>query len=166
MGSTHPTIEIEQRSEISISYTKYVPAAMSFRPAQRWPNNCHYLIIPETLISVGTQLCLITDPAHCLVLIRSEIWAPIRDKVLELPSSVPKFEQLKRLLIGNSRDDVSVDTRHRLELAVELAEFAQLEKTAYWVQKDRLVELWNPDLYAQGDGSSWLGRQLDKKVSG
>lgn len=124
--------------------------------------DCHQLIIPKDLVPVGADLVLTADPSRCLLLFQRDVWEPIRDKLMDLNDHDPSIGALKRLLIGNSRD-VSVNTTHRLELAPELAEFAGLEKTAYWIQTGHHVELWNPEAFRKADGGSWLGRQLARK---
>ena len=146
-------------------YTKSGPSPLVFRRLERMHFcNDHQLVIPERLMPAGSELYLTADPARCLLLFGAEIWEPLKNKLLDLPRDFPQGGPLKRLLIGNARD-LSVNTKHRLALAPELAEFAQLDKTAYWVQSGGLVELWSPDLFCKNENGSWLGRQLTRKVA-
>ncbi|MFZ4534933.1 division/cell wall cluster transcriptional repressor MraZ [Propionivibrio sp.] len=133
---------------------------------QRINRHCHYLRIPKALLPVDTQLYLTADPSRCLLLFGDEIWDLLRDKLMSLSQTIPGSDPLKRLLIGNARE-VFMNTKHRLELPVELAEFARLEMTAYWVQtRNNIVELWNPDLFNEAKDGSWLDKQLTKKATG
>lgn len=125
--------------------------------------DCHHLIIPEGLLPMGTDLVLTADPARCLLLLQRDVWEPIQNKLLSLTGANPNFTALKRLLIGNARD-VSVNATQRLELATELAEFAGLDKNAYWVQTGHHVELWNPEAFSKEVGGSWLSKQLANKL--
>jgi DNA-binding transcriptional regulator/RsmH inhibitor MraZ len=167
MAPSYSIVEIELRSEISMRYTNVHPVRLVFRPLQRLPfrfwNNRH-LVIPDELLPVGTELFLTADPAGCLLLLGADIWERLKGKLLNLPASLSQGQSLKRILIGNGRE-VSVNSKHRLELAPELAEFAQLEKIAYWVKSGNLIELWNPDSFTKADGGSWVRRQLERKVT-
>lgn len=124
--------------------------------------DCHQVVIPGGLVLMGADLVLTADPMRCLLLIQRDLWEPIRDKLMGLNNDDASIGALKKLLIGNSRD-VSVNTTRRLELAPELAEFAGLDKTAYWIQTGHHVELWNPEAFSKAAGGSWLSKQLAKK---
>lgn len=121
-----------------------------FRPLQRLPfrfwNNRH-LVIPDELLPVGTELFLTADPAGCLLLLGADIWERLK-KLLNLPASLSQGQSLKRILIGNGRGVRGC--KHRLELAPELAEFAQiLERLPIELSLAISFELWNPDSFTR-----------------
>ena len=88
------------------------------------------------------QLVLTAHPHRCLLLYPSPAWEPIRDKVLAASSLDPKAAAIKRLLVGNARDE-SLDSAGRLLVSPELRLFAQLEKQVWLVGQGAHFEIWS-----------------------
>ena len=88
------------------------------------------------------QLVLTAHPHRCLLLYPSPAWEPIRDKVLAASSLDPKAAAIKRLLVGNARDE-SLDSAGRLLVSPELRLFAQLEKQVWLVGQGTHFEIWS-----------------------
>ncbi len=97
----------------------------------------------DALASVsGGNLVLTAHPHRCLLLYPSPAWEPIRDKVLTASSLSPQAAAIKRLLVGNARDE-SLDSAGRLLIAPELRQFAQLEKKIWLVGQGSHFEIWS-----------------------
>ncbi len=97
----------------------------------------------DALASVsGGNLVLTAHPHRCLLLYPSAAWEPIRDKVLTASSLSPQAAAIKRLLVGNARDE-SLDSAGRLLIAPELRQFAQLEKKIWLVGQGSHFEIWS-----------------------
>ena len=114
----------------------------------------------EALVEAsGGQLVLTAHPHRCLLLYPQTAWAPIRDKLLAASSFNPQSAAIKRLLVGNAREETT-DAAGRLLIAPELRQFAQLEKTVYLVGQGSHFEIWSEagwqqqqDVFsAMGDG--------------
>ena len=88
------------------------------------------------------QLVLTAHPHGCLLLYPAPAWEPIRDKVLAASSLNPHAAAIKRLLVGNARDE-STDSTGRLLIAPELREFAKLEKKVFLVGQGSHLEIWS-----------------------
>ena len=97
----------------------------------------------EALVAASEgQLVLTAHPHRCLLLYPSPAWEPIRDKVLAASSLDPKAAAIKRLLVGNARDE-SLDSAGRLLVSPELRLFAQLEKQVWLVGQGAHFEIWS-----------------------
>ena len=97
----------------------------------------------EALVAASEgQLVLTAHPHRCLLLYPSPAWEPIRDKVLAASSLDPKAAAIKRLLVGNARDE-SLDSAGRLLVSPELRLFAQLEKQVWLVGQGTHFEIWS-----------------------
>ena len=114
------------------------------------------VFIPEDLIPGGIDLIVTVDPSRCILIYRRDDWEPIRNKFLRLPPS-PSVAWLKCLFVGNSRDEC-VSKKHWLPIAPEFHKFAELNKTIYCVRADDHWELWNPRLFREAAGKSWIVR--------
>ena len=90
----------------------------------------------------GGQLVLTAHPHRCLLLYPQTAWVPIRDKLLAASSFNPQSAAIKRLLVGNARDE-GLDSVGRLLVAPELRQFAQLEKQAWLVGQGSHFEIWS-----------------------
>ena len=90
----------------------------------------------------GGRVVLTAHPHRCLLLYPEPAWAPIRDKVLAASSLNPQSAAIKRLLVGNARDE-GVDAAGRLLVAPELRQFAQLEKQVWLVGQGTHFEIWS-----------------------
>ena len=90
----------------------------------------------------GGHVVLTAHPHRCLLLYPEPAWAPIRDKVLAASSLNPQSAAIKRLLVGNARDE-GVDAAGRLLVAPELRQFAQLEKQIWLVGQGTHFEIWS-----------------------
>ena len=97
----------------------------------------------EALVQAsGGELVLTAHPHRCLLLYPAPAWAPIRDKVLAASSLNAHSAAIKRLLVGNAREEAP-DAAGRLLIAPELRQFAQLEKTVYMVGQGSHFEIWS-----------------------
>lgn len=88
------------------------------------------------------QLVLTAHPHRCLLLYPAAAWEPIRDKVLAASSLNPQSAVIKRLLVGNARDE-TLDSAGRLLVSPELRQFAQLEKQVWLVGQGTHFEIWS-----------------------
>ena len=106
------------------------------------------------------KLVLTAHPHRCLLLYPESAWAPIRDKVLAASSFNPQAAGIKRLLVGNARDE-SMDSAGRLLVAPELRQFAQLEKQVWLVGQGSHFEIWSDAGWQkQQDAFFAMGEQL------
>ena len=97
----------------------------------------------EALVeSADGQLVLTAHPHRCLLLYPEPAWLPIRDKVLATSSLNPQAASIKRLLVGNARDE-TLDSAGRLLIAPELRQFAGLEKQVWLVGLGSHFEIWS-----------------------
>ena len=97
----------------------------------------------EALVAASEgQLVLTAHPHRCLLLYPQTAWVPIRDKLLAASSFNPQSAAIKRLLVGNARDE-GLDSVGRLLVAPELRQFAQLEKQAWLVGQGSHFEIWS-----------------------
>ena len=85
---------------------------------------------------------LTAHPHRCLLLYPSAAWEPIRNKVLAASSLDLKSAAIKRLLVGNAREE-TLDSAGRLLIAPELRRFAQLEKQVWLVGQGSHFEIWS-----------------------
>ena len=90
----------------------------------------------------GGQLVLTAHPHRCLLLYPAVAWEPIRDQVLATSSLNPQTAAIKRLLVGNAREETT-DSAGRLLIAPELRQFAQLEKQVWLVGQGSHFEIWS-----------------------
>ena len=97
----------------------------------------------EALVAAsGGQLVLTAHPHRCLLLYPAAAWEPIRDQVLAASSLNLQAAAIKRLLVGNARDE-SMDSAGRLLVAPELRQFAQFEKQVWLVGQGSHFEIWS-----------------------
>lgn len=97
----------------------------------------------EALASAAEgRLVLTAHPHRCLLLYPETAWEPIRDKVLAASSLNPQSAAIKRLLVGNAREE-EMDAAGRLLIAPELRQFAQLEKQVWLVGQGSHFEIWS-----------------------
>lgn len=94
------------------------------------------------VVAAEGQLVLTAHPHRCLLLYPAPAWVPIRDKVLAASSLNTRSAAIKRLLVGNARDE-SLDAAGRLLVAPELRQFAQLEKQVWLVGQGSHFEIWS-----------------------
>ena len=115
----------------------------------------------ESLVTAsGGQLVLTAHPHRCLLLYPEPAWAPIRDKVLAASSLNPQSAAIKRLLVGNAREEI-LDSVGRLLVAPELRQFAQLEKQVWLVGQGSHFEIWSEASWQkQMDMFTGMGDQL------
>ncbi len=90
----------------------------------------------------GGQLVLTAHPHRCLLLYPAAAWEPIRDKVLAASSLNLQAAAIKRLLVGNARDE-TLDSAGRLLVSPELRQFAQFEKQVWLVGQGSHFEIWS-----------------------
>ena len=88
------------------------------------------------------QLVLTAHPHRCLLLYPAAAWEPIRDRVLAASSLNTQAAAIKRLLVGNARDE-EMDSAGRLLISPELRSFAQLEKQVWLVGQGSHFEIWS-----------------------
>ncbi|MFZ4538240.1 division/cell wall cluster transcriptional repressor MraZ [Propionivibrio sp.] len=97
----------------------------------------------EALVAASAgQLVLTAHPHRCLLLYPAAAWEPIRDKVLATSSLNLQSAGIKRLLVGNAREE-TMDSTGRLLIAPELRQFAQLEKQVWLVGQGSHFEIWS-----------------------
>ena len=97
----------------------------------------------EALLSASAgQLVLTAHPHRCLLLYPAAAWEPIRDKVLAASSLNLQSAAIKRLLVGNARDE-SLDSAGRLLVSPELRQFAQFDKQVWLVGQGSHFEIWS-----------------------
>ena len=115
----------------------------------------------EALVEASEgQLVLTAHPHRCLLLYPQTAWAPIRDKLLAASSFNPQSAAIKRLLVGNARDE-GLDSVGRLLVAPELRQFAQLEKQVWLVGQGSHFEIWSDaNWQKQLDIFTGMGDQL------
>ena len=90
----------------------------------------------------GGQLVLTAHPHRCLLLYPAAAWEPIRNKVLAASSLTLQAAAIKRLLVGNARDE-TLDSAGRLLVSPELRQFAQFEKQVWLVGQGSHFEIWS-----------------------
>ncbi|MEO8411223.1 MAG: division/cell wall cluster transcriptional repressor MraZ [Propionivibrio sp.] len=88
------------------------------------------------------QLIVTAHPHHCLLLYPSPAWEPIRDKLLAASSFNTQSAMIKRLLVGNAREE-NLDTAGRVLVSPELRRFAELEKQVWLVGQGSHFEIWS-----------------------
>ena len=111
-------------------------------------------------VASGGQLVLTAHPHRCLLLYPQAACEPIRDKVLAASSFNPQSAGIKRLLVGNARDE-SLDSAGRLLVAPELRRFAGLEKQVWLVGQGSHFEIWSDEGWQQQQDAVFaLGDQL------
>jgi len=97
----------------------------------------------EALASAANgRLVLTAHPHRCLLLYPEPAWEPIRDKVLAASSFNPQAAAIKRLLVGNAREE-EMDAAGRLLVAPELRQFARLDKQIWLVGQGSHFEIWS-----------------------
>ena len=88
------------------------------------------------------RLNVTAHPHRCLLLYPEPAWEPIRDKVLAASSFNLQSAAIKRLLVGNAREE-EMDATGRLLIAPELRHFAQLERLVWLVGQGSHFEIWS-----------------------
>lgn len=97
----------------------------------------------ETLLAASADgLVLTAHPHRCLLLYPEPAWRPIRDQILKVSSLDPRAAAIKRVLVGNARQE-SPDAAGRLLIAPELRDYAGMEKTVYMVGMGTHFEIWS-----------------------
>ena len=97
----------------------------------------------EALVDASEgKLVLTAHPHRCLLLYPEPAWLPIRQKVLAASSLNQKSASIKRLLVGNAREE-AMDSAGRLLVAPELRQFAQFEKQVWLVGQGSHFEIWS-----------------------
>ena len=105
----------------------------------------HRSALSATLVGSTAEaggLILTAHPHKCLLLYPEPAWTPIRDRILKAPSFDTRSAALKRVLIGNAREE-GMDSAGRLLVAPELREFAGLERKVWMVGLGSHFELWS-----------------------
>lgn len=107
----------------------------------------------DALISqCGGNLVVTAHPHGCLLVYPLPDWEPIRDQILAAPGLNQQAALLKRLLVGNARDE-EMDAAGRVLIAPELREWAKLDKQVRLVGQGKHFELWAED--------AWLKQQAE-----
>ncbi|HMV04305.1 MAG TPA: division/cell wall cluster transcriptional repressor MraZ [Accumulibacter sp.] len=97
----------------------------------------------EALAAAANGRLIVTaHPHRCLLLYPEPAWEPIRDKVLAASSFNLQSAAIKRLLVGNAREE-EMDATGRLLIAPELRHFAQLERLVWLVGQGSHFEIWS-----------------------
>jgi MraZ protein len=100
----------------------------------------------------GGNLVVTAHPHGCLLIYPLPDWEPIREQILAAPGLNQQAALLKRLLVGNARDE-EMDAAGRVLVAPELREWAKLDKQVRLVGQGKHFELWAED--------AWLKQQAD-----
>ena len=121
----------------------------------------------EALVTAsGGELVLTAHPHRCLLLYPAPAWEPIRDKVLAASGFNAQAAGIKRLLVGNAREE-TMDSAGRLLIAPELRRFAQLEKQVWLVGQGSHFEIWSDAGWQkQQDAIFEMGDQLPPDLAG
>lgn len=97
----------------------------------------------DALVKAGEgRFVLTAHPHRCLILYPEPAWLPIRDQILKAPSFDPRSAALKRVMVGNARDE-ELDGAGRLLLAPELRDYAGLDKQVFLVGMGGYFEIWS-----------------------
>jgi MraZ protein len=110
-------------------------------------------------------LVLTAHPHRCLLLYPQPAWEPIRDKILKAPSFDPRSAALKRVLVGNARDE-EMDAAGRLLVAPELREHAGLEKQVWLVGMGSHFEIWSDAGWKQQNEAALAALSADTPPAG
>lgn len=94
------------------------------------------------------NLVLTAHPHGCLLVYPAPAWEPIRDRVNSAPSLDINAARLKRLIVGNARDEV-MDAAGRVLVAPELRAWAKLDKQVRLVGMGSHFELWSEEIWVQ-----------------
>ncbi|WP_227817779.1 division/cell wall cluster transcriptional repressor MraZ [Nitrogeniibacter aestuarii] len=94
------------------------------------------------------EVVVTAHPQHCLLIYPAQAWQPIRDKILSGPSLDKRSAALKRLFVGNARDE-SLDGSGRVLIAPELRKWADLDKAVWLVGQGSHFELWSDERWQQ-----------------
>lgn len=113
----------------------------------------------------GGTLVLTAHPHGCLLLYPLPAWEPIRDKILQAPSFNRDSQALKRVLVGNARED-SLDSAGRLLVAPELRDHAKLEKTVWLVGMGSHFEIWSDEGWKRQNDVALGALQGDEPPAG
>ena len=115
----------------------------------------------EALVEAADgQLVLTAHPHRCLLLYPEPAWLPIRDKVLATSGFNAQAAGIKRLLVGNARDEM-LDSAGRLLVAPELRKFAGLEKQVWLVGLGSHFEIWSEEGWQKEQEAAFaLGDEL------
>ena len=105
------------------------------------------IVIParqrDALIAVsGGQLVLTLHPHYCLLLFPAPSWEPNRDRLSKVSSLNSQAAYIKRMLLGNARDE-TMDSTGRLLIAPELRKLARFEKKVWLVGQGGHFEIWS-----------------------
>lgn len=88
------------------------------------------------------HLVLTAHPHRYLMLYPDASWVAIREKILAAPSFESRAAAIKRVIVGNAREE-SLDSAGRLLIAPELRAFAGLEKQVWLVGLGSHFEIWS-----------------------
>ena len=110
-------------------------------------------------------LVLTAHPHGCLLLYPVPAWEPIRDQILKAPSFDPRSAALKRVLVGNAREE-EMDSAGRLLVAPELRGFAKLEKQVWLVGMGSHFEIWSDEGWRRQNEAALAALQSDQPIPG
>lgn len=105
-------------------------------------------------------LVLTAHPHGCLLLYPLPAWEPIRDQILKAPSFDPRSAALKRVLVGNAREE-EMDSAGRLLIAPELRGHAKLEKQVWMVGMGSHFEIWSDEGWQAQNAAALAALQSD-----
>lgn len=110
-------------------------------------------------------LVLTAHPHRCLLLYPLPAWEPIRDKILKAPSFDNRAAALKRVLVGNAREE-ELDSAGRILIAPELREHAQLEKQVWMVGMGSHFEIWSDEGWRRQNDAALEALQANEPPAG
>ena len=120
----------------------------------------------DALVAISEgQFVLTAHPHGCLLFYPLNAWEPIRDRVLATSSLNPGSAAIKRLLVGNARDE-ELDSAGRLLIAPELRQFAKLEKKVWLVGQGSHFEIWSDEGWIKEQEKVFLLKELPPDLEG
>jgi MraZ protein len=94
------------------------------------------------------RLVVTTHPHRCLSIYPETEWTPIAEQIMAVPGLDPRSAAIKRLLVGNAREE-QMDAAGRVLIAPELRAWAGLDKQVWLVGQGRCFELWSDERWQQ-----------------
>ncbi|MDR1792674.1 MAG: hypothetical protein LBR36_04440 [Bacteroidales bacterium] len=84
----------------------------------------------------------------CVNLYPGNVWDVFKAKLDKINTFDPRKRALVRYFLG-SATEIMLDSKNRLLIPQQLADYAQLEKELLIVSVAPVIEIWNPNLYNQ-----------------
>lgn len=85
----------------------------------------------------------------CLFLYPRASWKPVHDRLTRLRRNGDPEARRQALAITAHASDLMLDKHGRLSLPQSLMDVAELEREALFVGGGEMIEIWNPDRFAE-----------------